>query len=374
VRNEAPRLDALLDLAGELVTARGRLADAAGAHADPALRDAVANLSRLVGSLQDEVLSSRLLPAGQVFDRFPRLVRDTARALGKEVTLEVDGKELELDRALLDEIGDPLVHLLRNAIDHGIEPPEERLARGKPRAGRLTLTATRDRDVVLVRVRDDGRGIDRARVAERARALGLAPEGRDLTTDEVMRLVSRAGFSTSARVTDVSGRGVGVDAVQARLRALGGTVDIQSREGEGTTVTLRMPLTLAIVRTLLARVGGETYAIPASQVTATGELAGARPATLRGEPVLLMGDDVLPALDLRAVVGLPPAADPERELVLLDAEGRRVALAVDELLGQQETVVKRFDAVHGALPCFSGATILGNGMPALIVDVGRLLP
>ncbi|HEU4628875.1 MAG TPA: chemotaxis protein CheA [Gemmatimonadaceae bacterium] len=374
VRVEARRLDALLDLAGELVIARGRLADAAAPHAaDPQLRDALAHLSRLVGAMQDEVLSSRLVPVAQLFDRFPRLVRDTARLLGKEVVLELEGKDVHLDRSLLDEVGDPLVHLLRNALDHGVELPAEREAAGKPRAGRLVLSAARDRDTVLVRVADDGRGIDRARVRRRARELGLLDDDRPLTDAEIVRLVARAGFSTAERVTDVSGRGVGVDAVQTRMRALGGAVEIDSREGVGTTVTLRLPLTLAITRTVLARVGDEVYALPAGHVAATGELDAIPATTVRGEPVLLVADQPLPALDLRAVVGLPPSAAAGRELVVVESGERRVALVVDELLGQQDAVVKRFDRVRGALDCFSGATILGNGTPALIVDVGRLL-
>jgi two-component system chemotaxis sensor kinase CheA len=375
VRVEARRLDALLDLAGELVIARGRLADAAAPHVaeDTALRDALAHLTRLVGALQDEVLSTRLVPVSQLFDRFPRLVRDTARALGKEIALLTEGSDVHLDRSLLDEVGDPLLHLLRNAMDHGLETPEQREAAGKPRAGRLTLAASRDRDSVLVRVTDDGRGISRARVVRRARELGLVADGQPLSDADVLRLVARAGFSTAERVTDVSGRGVGVDAVETRMRALGGAVEIESREGEGTSVTLRLPLTLAITRTLLARVGGETYAIPAGHVAATAELDSAQATTVRGEPVLLLGDQPLPALDLRALVGQPGSTAAGRELVVVEARERRAALVVDELLGQQDAVVKRFDRVRGALDCFSGATILGNGTPALIVDVGRLL-
>lgn len=373
VRVDARRLDALLDLAGELVIARGRLLDAAGPHADPALRDAVGQMARLVGTLQDEVLSSRLVPVRQVFDRFPRLVRDAAASLGKDVAFEIDGQDLELDRSLLDEIGEPVMHLLRNALDHGLESADERQATGKPATGRLTLSASRDRDAVLLRVADDGRGVDRARVVRRARELGLLGATDEPSDEAIVRLIARPGFSTADRVSELSGRGVGVDAVQARLRALGGSVDIRSRPGEGTTVTLRLPLTLAIVGTLLARVGDEVYALPASHVTATAELDAATPATVRGEAVLRLGDEVLPARDLRAAVGLPPSDAPGRELVVLETDAARYALAVDELLGEQEAVVKRFTATHATSACFSGATILGNGTPALIVDVGRLL-
>ena len=374
VRVDARRLDALLDVAGELVIARERLAAAAGAHADPALEDAVLRLTRLVGELQHEVLSTRLVPVAQLFDRFPRLIRDTARTLGKEVELAMEGRELELDRASLDELADPLVHLIRNALDHGLEAPAERLARGKGRAGRVTLSAAREGDAALVRVRDDGRGIDRAKVRARAVELGLAASGAELSDADVERLVSRAGFSTRARASAVSGRGVGVDAVQARLQAIGGAVEIESREGEGTTVTLRLPLTLAIIRALLARVGDEVYALPVSQVAATMRLealvaADTPDGTTAGDGWVA----ALPRRCLRQLVGLDAAAVGERDVAVVECDGGRVALVVDELLDEQDVVVKRFDAARGALPGFSGATILGNGRPALIVDVGRLL-
>lgn len=373
VRVDVRHLDSLLDVVGELMIARGRLRETLGTSPAGDVRDAFGHLSRLVGELQGQVLTSRLVPVWQVFDRFPRLVRDAARALGKEVDFVVEGKEIELDRSLLDEIGDPVVHLLRNAMDHGIELPAEREAAGKPRRGRLTLSALRDRDAVLLRVTDDGRGLDRSRVVRRARDLGLIGEGDEPGDEELMRLVARAGFSTADRVTDISGRGVGVDAVQERLRALGGTMEMRTSAGVGMTVTLRLPLTLAIVRTLLARVGDEVYALPASHVASTSELAAARPLTVRGEPALVVGRDVVPALDLRELVGLPAGGGDDRELVVVESNDRRLGLVVDELLGEQEAVVKRFDLARGALPCFSGATVLGNGMPALIVDVGRLL-
>ena len=372
VRVDVRHLDTLLDLAGELLIARGRLQDAVGATPAVAVRDSVNHLARLVGALQEEVLAARLVPVWQVFDRFPRLVRDAARTLGKEVELVVEGKEIELDRSLLDEIGDPVMHLLRNAVDHGIETPAERTAAGKAPAGRLTLSAVRDRDAVLIRVQDDGRGVDRERVRRRGLALGLLADADEPSEEELIQLISRAGFSTAERVTDLSGRGVGVDAVQARLRALGGSVDFRSRAGQGTAVTLRLPLTLAIVRTLLARVDDEIYALPASHVSTTAELAALRTASVRGERVLMLGNEMMPMVDLRELVGLAAGAEDDREVVVVEARDRRLGLVVDELLGQQDSVVKRFDAARGALPCFSGATVLGNGMPALIVDVGRL--
>jgi two-component system, chemotaxis family, sensor kinase CheA len=387
VRIDLRRLDSLMNLIGELVITRGRLTQLSGTIADPALDETVQQASRLITDLQDEIMTSRMVPVWQVFDRFPRLVRDAARGLGKDVELTVEGKEIELDRSMLDEIGDPLVHLLRNAVDHGIEMPAVREAAGKPRTGRLSLSATRDRSAVLIRVQDDGRGIDRTKVLRRARELDLVDAGKtELGDDELLRLIARPGFSTAETVTDMSGRGVGVDAVQTRVRALGGSLELKSVPGQGTSVTVRLPLTLAIVRALLARVGDETFAVPLSYVNETVELTDAATRSVRGKDVFVLREDVIPLHRLRDLVQMPEAV-PEmgpataaqrrkaasRQVVVLEIGDRRAGLVVDELTGQQEVVVKQFDAVRGGLPLFGGATILGDGAPALILDVNSLL-
>ncbi len=374
VRIELRRLDALMNLIGELVITRGRLAQIAGTISDEALDETVAQASRLVSDLQDEIMTSRMVPVWQVFDRFPRLVRDAARALGKQVLFTVEGKEIELDRSMLDEIGDPIVHLLRNAIDHGIERPDDRIAAGKPVTGRLTLSALRDRSAVIIRVSDDGKGIDRSRVLRRAKEMQVIDATKaELSDDELIRLISRPGFSTAEAVTSISGRGVGVDAVQTRVRALGGTVDIRTAPGEGTTVTVRLPLTLAIVRALLARVGDEVYALPMTHVNETVELESALLRTVKGREVLVLRDEVLPLIRLRSLLRMPTVSDERKQVVVLEIANRRAGLIVDELTGQQEIVVKQFDGVRDGLPLFSGATILGDGAPALIVDVGSLI-
>jgi len=374
VRIELRRLDALMNLIGELVITRGRLAQIASTISDEALDETVAQASRLVSDLQDEIMTSRMVPVWQVFDRFPRLVRDAARALGKQVLFTVEGKEIELDRSMLDEIGDPIVHLLRNAIDHGIERPDDRIAAGKPVTGRLTLSALRDRSAVIIRVSDDGKGIDRSRVLRRAKEMQVIDASKaDLSDDELIRLISRPGFSTAEAVTSISGRGVGVDAVQTRVRALGGTVDIRTAPGEGTTVTVRLPLTLAIVRALLAKVGDEVYALPMTHVNETVELESALLRTVKGREVLVLRDEVLPLIRLRSLLRMPTVSDERRQVVVLEIANRRAGLIVDELTGQQEIVVKQFDGVRDGLPLFSGATILGDGAPALIVDVGSLI-
>jgi two-component system chemotaxis sensor kinase CheA len=378
VRIDVRRLDTLMNLIGELVIARGRLTQLAGDLGDVALSETVTQSSRLITELRDEITASRMVPVSQVFDRFPRIVRDAARSVGKQVEFVAEGKGIELDRSMLDEIGDSIVHLLRNAIDHGIEPPEQRVAAGKPAAGRLTLSATRDRSAVVIRVSDDGKGIDRDRVLARAKRDGLIDAHRtELTEDELLRLLARPGFSTAEQVTDMSGRGVGVDAVYTRVRALGGAMDIRSVPGQGTTMMLRLPLTLAIVRAVLARVADETYAIPLAHVSETIELTPDVVRTVKGREVLLVRDDVLPLLRLRSLVGLaayePRGAIDLEQAVVIDLGDRRAALAIDELTGQEEIVVKQYDAVRDGLPFFGGATLLSDGTPSLIVDVSSLL-
>jgi two-component system chemotaxis sensor kinase CheA len=378
VRIDVRRLDALMNLVGELVIARGRLTQLANELGDHGLDETVSASSRLITELRNEITASRMVPVSQVFDRFPRVVRDAARGVGKQIQFVVEGKEIELDRSMLDEIGDSIVHMLRNAIDHGIEAPEVRIAAGKPADGRLVLSAARDRSAVVIRVSDDGKGIDRDRVLQRAKRDGLVDEDKtDLSEDELLRLLARPGFSTADKVTSLSGRGVGVDAVYTRVRALGGAMDIRSVPGQGTTMMLRLPLTLAIMRALLARVGDETYAIPLAHVSETIELVPEILRTIKGREVLLTRDEVLPLLRLRELIGLPEYVAPTsidlEHVIVIDLGDRRAGLVVDELTGQEEIVVKQYDAVRGGLPIFGGATLLSDGRPSLIVDVSSLL-
>ncbi|HEV8215328.1 MAG TPA: chemotaxis protein CheA, partial [Gemmatimonadaceae bacterium] len=378
VRIDVRRLDKLMNLVGELVVARGRLSQLAGEVGDHALEETVRLSSRLITELRDEITASRMVPVSNVFDRFPRVVRDAARALGKSVEFTVEGRDIELDRSMLDDIADSIVHLLRNSVDHGIEPPEQRVAAGKPAAGTLVLSALRDRSAVVIRVTDDGRGIDRDRVLARAKRDGLVDAAKsDLTEEELLRLLARPGFSTAEQVTEVSGRGVGVDAVYTRVRALGGAMNIRSIEGQGTTMTIRLPLTLAVVRSLLARVADEMYAIPLAHVSETIELTPDIVRTVQGKEVVLARDEVFPLIRLRRLVGLPhyaPASAIDLEqVVVIDVGDRRAGLVIDELTGQEEIVVKQFDAVRDGPPFFGGATLLGDGRPCLIVDVSSLL-
>jgi two-component system chemotaxis sensor kinase CheA len=377
IRVDLRRLDALMNQIGELVIIRDRLQKLAATKDEPELEETVDQAARLISELQDEIMQARMVPVGQVFDRFPRLVRDAARALGKQVEFVIEGKEIEFDRSMLDEIGDPIVHLLRNSLDHGIESPGERRAAGKPETGTLHLLAARERSQVLIRVEDDGRGISRERVLAKAVAAGLvaADAAQALPDDEVYRLLTRAGFSTAEKVTDVSGRGVGLDVVATRVRALGGTLEIGSAPGRGTVFTLRMPLTLAIVRALLVRLGEETYALPITHVGETVEIPEADVRSVKGRTVAVLRDEVIPLLSLRGMLreeGAAPA-DGRRMAVVLESGEQRVGVEVDGLAGQQEIVIKSFDATVATLRLFSGATILSDGRPALILDVGSIL-
>ena len=374
-RVDRRRLDALMDLIGELVTARGRLSELAAERRDPAVDDIAIQISRLSSDLQTEIIQARMTPVWQLFDRFPRLIRDLARELGKQVAFRVEGKEIELDRAILDELGDPLLHLLRNAVDHGIETAAERRRQGKGPEGEVVLAAVREHSSVAISVADDGRGIDRTRILERARRDGVVEARAEaLSDDQLLRVLARPGFSTAERVTSVSGRGVGVDVALTRMRALGGSIELHSELGKGSTFVLRLPVTLAIVRALIASVGRERYALPLTYVSETVELGTAATTTVEGREAIVLRDRVVPLVHLRELLGvageIPPA---RRPIIVVEMGGRRAGVVVDGMLGQQEIVVKSFDAPQGTLPVFSGATIMGDGIPALILDAGGLL-
>ena len=374
IRVDLRRLDQLMDMIGELVTVRGRLNELAAVRRDPEVDDVAIQVSRLSADLQAGIIQARMTPVWQVFDRFPRLVRDLARELGKQVAFRVEGKEIELDRAILDELGDPLLHLLRNAVDHGIEAPAERRRRGKPPEGEIVLVAMRERASVAISVSDNGRGIDRGKILQRARRDGLVDAHAEaLSDDQLLRVLARPGFTTAEAVTSVSGRGVGIDVAMTRIRALGGTIEIRTELGKGTTFVLRLPVTLAIVRALIAGVGHERYALPLTYVAETVEF-GVQPTTMvEGREAIVLRDRVVPLVHLRRMLGVSGDPPPRSPIIVLEMGERRSGIVVDGMLGQQEIVVKGFDQPQGTLPVFSGATIMGDGIPALILDAGGLL-
>jgi two-component system chemotaxis sensor kinase CheA len=375
VRVRASRLDALMNLVGELEIARGRMDRELRRVGDEELSSAFDGASRLLDELRDQVIGARMVPVGQVFERFPRLVRETARSLDKEVEFTLDGAEIELDRTILDRIGDPVMHLLRNALDHGIEPATDRERDGKPARGRLTLSAQREAGYVLIRVADDGRGIDRDRVLARAKEAGIVSWSTGSLDDiALLRVLAHPGFSTSSTVTNVSGRGVGLDVVDAAVRVLGGAIEMRSVGGRGTAITLRLPLSVAIVRALIARVGEELFAIPFTHVLETLSIEPPLSA-LHGEQwtTTEIGGAPAAVVSLRVLFGLPTRMAEQMLGVAVLARGHRAALLVDEFLGQQDIVVKQYDPPLGGSAMFAGATVLGDGMPALIVDVNSLI-
>jgi len=375
IRVDLQLLDRLMKQVGELVVAKNRLGVMAAGSEDPTLVELSDRISRLVSGIQAEVIASRMTPVGEVFERFPRLVRDLARDLGKRIRFDVEGEEIELDRSILDEIGDPLVHLIRNAADHGIEPPDARAAAGKSPEGRILLSAARERNSVTLRVIDDGRGIDRAAILAKARREDVADASTDVLADDVLlRVIARPGFSTAETVSGVSGRGVGVDVAMTRVRQLGGTLEIRSEVGKGTTFMIRVPLTLAIVRALLADAGGERYAVPLVYVAETVEFDPRAVTAVRNREALVVREHVIPTIHLRDLVASPVRTAPlRRPTVILEVGERRTALVVDALLGQHDIVVAPFDAPRGMPPYVGGATILADGAPALVLDAAALL-
>ncbi|ADU52179.1 CheA signal transduction histidine kinase [Thermaerobacter marianensis DSM 12885] len=386
IRVDVELLDRLLNLVGELVVERGRLSQLGQELARrPAVHDVADELfrlsgqiARITGALQDAVLQARMLPVARLFRRFPRLVRDLALMLGKEVELELSGEDTELDRTLHQVVADPLLHLVRNALDHGIEPPDERRRAGKPAAGRLRLAASREGHHVLIRVEDDGRGIDPQRLRRAAVEKGLLTHERAaaLTDREALDLMFLPGFSTAARVTGVSGRGVGLDVVRQRLEQAGGRVEVETRPGAGTAFILLLPLTLATLRALLVEVDGQLYALPLADVGEAVRVAPEDLRSLQGRWVTTVRGQVVPLLWLRQF-GDPrfrPRPDGEPLVaVLVERQGQPVGLVVDRLLGEQEVVVKGLGELLAGTRGLSGATILGDGRLALITDTPALV-
>ena len=371
------RLDALVDLVGELVVAHWMIAqDPASGHDHPELARKVAHAGKLVRDLHDMSMGLRMVPLRGTCNKLVRLARDLADRAGKQVDCRVEGEMTELDRNMVELVADPLMHMVRNAIDHGIEPPEERRARGKPAAGCLTVRASQMNGQVVVTVSDDGRGLQRDRILERAQTRGLVRPGEVLNDTDLLDLIFAPGLSTAQQVTDVSGRGVGMDVVRRNIQALHGRVDVESMPGQGTTITLRVPLTLAITDGMLVRVGEERYIVPTTNVVVSVRPERGALFTVggRGEMVRLR-HDVLPLVRLHRLLEVRGASeDPTAALLMVVAAGdRRCALLVDGILGQQQVVAKPVTAGIGEVSGISGAAILGDGRVGLILDVPQIL-
>jgi len=368
VRVEADKLDRLVDLVGELVISSTVTTLRANHSNDRALQEAVATSSRFIEEVRDAALGLRMVPIGGTFSRFQRVVRDLSQELGKQIELVISGGETELDKTVVDRIGDPLTHLVRNAIDHAIEPPEERLAAGKDPRGRLQLNAHHENGSILIELSDDGRGFDRERIASKAIERGLIDSAEGLADQDVFQLIFAPGFSTAEQVSNLSGRGVGMDVVKRTIEDLRGTVELENRHGQGATVRLRMPLTLAIIDGFLVSVGDARYVVPLDTVEECMELGevGRRDyLDLRGE--------VLPFLRLRDLLRDASEAPARQSVVVVSYAGKKAGLVVDRLLGELQTVIKPLGEVFSALKWISGCTVLDVGQVGLILDVPVLV-
>jgi two-component system chemotaxis sensor kinase CheA len=390
IRVDIERLDMLLNLVGELVINRTRISDiattlgrelATNGHAESGLVPLAKELSesstllaRTTNEIQESIMKVRMVPIGQVFDRFPRMVRDLAKARHKEIRLEIAGAETDLDKTIVDEVGEPLMHLVRNCIDHGIEAPEVRESRGKPRHGTIRLNAYHEGNQVIVEISDDGAGIDLARVRDRGVKMGLITEADRLSDREIVELIFSPGFSTANEVTDVSGRGVGMDVVKKNVLRLKGVFDVDTVPGEGTTFTIKLPLTLAIIQALLVRVADELYSIPLDAVIESQRIDASEVRTVHGGEVITLRGQVVPLIRVGEFFRLDAPRDPERVMiVIVGLQGRQVGLVVDSFQGEQEIVIKPLSDVIGRIAGISGATILGNGSISLIIDVHSLV-
>ncbi|HEY8532284.1 MAG TPA: chemotaxis protein CheW [Micromonospora sp.] len=376
IRVDVDLLDSLMNLVGELVLARNQLVRGVAELGDPALIRTTQRLNIITSELQEGIMKTRMQPIEHLWAKLPRVVRDLANACGKRVRLVMEGKETELDRSLLEAVKDPLTHLVRNAVDHGIETPEERAAAGKNPEGTLTLRAFHESGHVTVEVSDDGRGIDVERVAHKAIERGLLRPDQVATMDprEIMMLIFQPGFSTAKQVTNVSGRGVGMDVVKTNIERIGGNVDVESTPGKGTTLRLTIPLTLAIIQALTVECAGERYVVPQvavhELVYIDGETTKIEYAS--GTPVYRLRGNLLPLVRLDRVLDLPPAGDKGVYVVVLQADGRRFGMVVDRVLNTEEVVVKALTARFKDIGLYAGATILGDGKVALILDVASL--
>jgi two-component system chemotaxis sensor kinase CheA len=373
IRVPAERLDDMMDRVGELVIAQSRLRQIAAASGDAAVKSVAEEIERLALELRDTTMGVRMLPIGQLFGRYRRLIHDLARDLGKRIELVTVGEDTELDKTVIERLNDPLLHLIRNAIDHGLEDPAGRAAAGKSPTGRITLSAHHAGAEVLVAIADDGRGLNRDGIRARAEENGLVPPGAKLADAELFQLIFQPGFSTAREVTNLSGRGVGMDVVRRTVDALRGSIDIATTPGRGSVMTLRLPLTLAIIDGLLVRVGAGRYVIPLSAVEECVELSTEEDARSRGRSFLNIRGDIVPFIRLRELFGASMAADRYQKVVIVSAAELRVGLVVDQVIGDHQTVIKSLSRLHADVEIFSGATILGDGAVALIFDVGHLV-
>lgn len=378
IRVDIERLDVLMNLFSELLIDRVRLEQLATESKNQELTDTVEHMSRVSSDLQNIVLKLRMVPVDTVFNRFPRMVRDLAKTLDKKIDLIITGADTELDRTVIDEIGDPLVHLLRNSADHGVEPVADRIAAGKPETGTVHLRAFHSGNNVFIEIEDDGRGIYRENILKNALKKGVVTEAEaaSMSDDEVNQLLFAPGFSTAEKISDVSGRGVGLDVVKSKIVALGGNVTIYSTPGKGTNFSVQLPLTLSIIAAMLIRMGSEKYAIPLSSIVETAIIKRGQIKQVHGSRMIQFRESLIPVISLSRLFEVPDfdeELEEETEIVVIRKGDRLAALTIDDFIGQSEIVIKNLGKYLPAIQGISGATILGDGQVALIIDANAFI-
>ncbi len=375
IRVNIKQLDTIMNLVGELVICKGRLLQIAQEYDIPELREAVSIMDKSIISLQDEIMRIRMVKIEKIFNKFPRMVRDLARKLGKKVELIIEGHDTELDRTILDEISDPLVHLVRNAVDHGIEYPEERKLAGKSEVGKIIISARRERNNVIIEIEDDGRGLDIEKIKQKAIEKGLISpsEVESLNEDDLKMLIFTPGFSTKDTVTEISGRGVGMDVVKTKVEKLGGNIKLFSEKGRGTKIRITLPPTVAIIKALLVKVGEEYYAIPISNVIEALNVTDENYKIIHGNSFLYVRNKLIPAFRLRDLFNINGSSTEKEVGIIVEKEGEKFALIVDAITDQQEIVIKPLSSFLAKVRGLCGVTILGDGRVVPIIDVSSLL-
>lgn len=379
VRVDIEKLDTLMNLVGELVTNKVRLEQIGMTHRLTELTETLEQMDRVTTDLQSVVMKVRMVPVSQVFNRFPRMVRDLAKELNKDINLTIEGEDTELDRTVIDEIGDPLMHLLRNSLDHGVEHPDEREAKGKPRTGEVGLIARHEGNNVVIMVTDDGSGINADKIRNKAVEKGMiSREEADALPDaDAVRLIFLPGFSTAEQITDVSGRGVGMDVVRSKIESLGGHVDVETKIDEGSVFKIKLPLTLAIIQAMLVKVQNEMYAIPLGSIDSTINITPDDIKTVQNKEVIVIRGQIIPITRLNEVLSVPQGKettdDDDIFVVVVHVGDHKIGIVVDNLIGQQEIVIKTLGKLLSGLKMLAGATILGDGHVAMILDVSALL-
>jgi len=373
IRVPSDKLDTLVNLVGELVTVQARLSQTAALRSDQYLAQIAEEVERLTSELRDSTLNIRMMPIGSTFNKFRRLVRDLSQQLGKEIEMVTKGAETELDKTVLERLNDPLVHIIRNSVDHGIEDPDYRVAAGKPRQGTVFLSAEHSGDSVIITIKDDGKGLDKETIRAKAIERKLISESAELSDRELFAIIFAPGFSTAQKITGVSGRGVGMDVVRQSINALRGSIDIVSRKGEGTTITMKLPLTLAIIESLMVKIGQEYFVMPLSLVEECVELTQTDIEQAHGRNLADVRGSLIPYIPLRERFQLGERNLGIQHVVVTEIAGERIGLLVDSVIGEHQTVIKSLGKMYHDVRGISGATILGDGSVALILDVPQLV-